>query len=63
MTAPHTPAALRSDEKAAIVLFCLGPERAEKLFRQMNAAEHRQFAHAFNRPMRRPLPSLPDPVR
>jgi flagellar motor switch protein FliG len=49
MTAPHTPAALRSDEKAAIVLFCLGPERAEKLFRQMNAAEHRQFAYAFNR--------------
>ena len=48
MTAP-TRAALRSDEKAAIVLFSLGRERAEQLFRQMEPAEHRLLAHAFNR--------------
>jgi flagellar motor switch protein FliG len=48
MTAP-TKAALRSDEKAAIVLFSLGRERAERLFRQMDGAEHRLLAHAFNR--------------
>jgi flagellar motor switch protein FliG len=46
---PSNTRALRSDEKAAIVLFSLGRERAEQLFRQMDAAEHRLFAHAFNR--------------
>lgn len=49
MTAPMTNSTLRSDEKAAIVLFSLGPERAQQLFGQMDAAEHRLFAHAFNR--------------
>jgi flagellar motor switch protein FliG len=49
MTVPSNRGALRSDEKAAIVLFSLGRERAEQLFRQMDAAEHRMFAHAFNR--------------
>jgi flagellar motor switch protein FliG len=49
MTAMITSAALRCDEKAAIVLFSLGAERAEKLFRQMDAAEQKLFAHAFNR--------------
>jgi flagellar motor switch protein FliG len=49
MIVPTTRAALRSDEKAAIVLFSLGSERAEKLFRQMDTGEHRLFAHAFNR--------------
>jgi flagellar motor switch protein FliG len=49
MMVPSNNAALRSDEKAAIVLFSLGRERAEQLFRQMDAAEHRLFAHAFNR--------------
>lgn len=48
MTAPITRAALRSDEKAAIVLFSLGTERAQQLFGQMDAAEHRLFAQAFN---------------
>ena len=49
MTVPSNTGALRSDEKAAIVLFSLGRERAEQLFRQMDPAEHRLFAHAFNR--------------
>jgi flagellar motor switch protein FliG len=48
MTAPITRTALRSDEKAAIVLFSLGAERAQQLFGQMDATEHRLFAHAFN---------------
>jgi flagellar motor switch protein FliG len=48
MTAPITRTALRSDEKAAIVLFSLGAERAQHLFGQMDATEHRLFAHAFN---------------
>jgi flagellar motor switch protein FliG len=48
MTAPITRTVLRSDEKAAIVLFSLGAERAQQLFGQMDAAEHRLFAHAFN---------------
>jgi flagellar motor switch protein FliG len=48
MTAPITKTALRSDEKAAIVLFSLGAERAQHLFGQMDPAEHRLFAHAFN---------------
>lgn len=48
MTAPITRSALRSDEKAAIVLFSLGAERAQHLFGQMDATEHRLFAHAFN---------------
>jgi flagellar motor switch protein FliG len=49
MTASITRAALRSDEKAAIVLFSLGSERAKQLFGQMDATEHRLFARAFNR--------------
>ena len=49
MTAPTTRAALRRDEKAAIVLFSLGSERAKQLFGQMDAAEHRVVARAFNR--------------
>jgi flagellar motor switch protein FliG len=48
MTAPIARTTLRSDEKAAIVLFSLGAERAQQLFGQMDAAEHRLFAHAFN---------------
>ena len=48
MTVPITRTALRSDEKAAIVLFSLGAERAQQLFGQMDAAEHKLFAHAFN---------------
>src|SRR5918996_2978794 len=48
MTAPISKTALRSDEKAAIVLFSLGAERAQRLFGQMDATEHRLFAHAFN---------------
>jgi flagellar motor switch protein FliG len=48
MTAPITKTTLRSDEKAAIVLFSLGAERAQALFGQMNASEHKLFAHAFN---------------
>jgi flagellar motor switch protein FliG len=48
MTAPITRTALRSDEKAAIVLFSLGAERAQQLFGQMDATEHRLFAQAFN---------------
>ncbi len=48
MTAPITRAELRSDEKAAIVLFSLGTERAQQLFGQMDAAEHKLVAHAFN---------------
>jgi flagellar motor switch protein FliG len=48
MTAPITRTALRSDEKAAIVLFSLGTERAQQLFGQMDVSEHRLFAHAFN---------------
>lgn len=48
MNAPIARTALRSDEKAAIVLFSLGAERAQQLFGQMDAAEHRLFAHAFN---------------
>jgi flagellar motor switch protein FliG len=48
MTAPITRTALRSDEKAAIVLFSLGAERAQQLFGQLDAVEHRLFAHAFN---------------
>jgi flagellar motor switch protein FliG len=48
MTAPIIRAELRSDEKAAIVLFSLGTERAQQLFRQMDASEHKLFAHAFN---------------
>jgi flagellar motor switch protein FliG len=48
MTAPITRVALRSDEKAAIVLFSLGAERAQQLFGQMDPAEHRLFARAFN---------------
>lgn len=47
--APPAERVLRSDEKAAIVLFSLGPERAEKLFRSMDASEHRRFARAFSR--------------
>ncbi|MGH6945505.1 MAG: flagellar motor switch protein FliG [Geminicoccaceae bacterium] len=49
MTVPFEGQPLRSDEKAAIVLFNLGPDRAEKLFKRMEEAEHRRFAHAFNR--------------
>jgi flagellar motor switch protein FliG len=49
MTAPITRPALRSDEKAAIVLFSLGSERAKQLFQKMDAAEHKLFARAFNR--------------
>jgi flagellar motor switch protein FliG len=49
MTAPTTRTALRSDEKAAIVLFSLGTDRAGQLFREMDAAEHKLFAQAFNR--------------
>ena len=48
MTIPITRATLRSDEKAAIVLFSLGAERAQHLFGQMEPAEHRLFAQAFN---------------
>jgi flagellar motor switch protein FliG len=48
MTAPITRAALGSDEKAAIVLFSLGAERAQHLFSQLDATEHKLFAHAFN---------------
>jgi flagellar motor switch protein FliG len=48
MTVSTTRTALRSDEKAAIVLFSLGAERAQELFGQMDAAEHKLFAHAFN---------------
>jgi flagellar motor switch protein FliG len=49
MTGPVTRPTLRSDEKAAIVLFSLGTERAQQLFDQMDASEHKLFAHAFNR--------------
>jgi flagellar motor switch protein FliG len=48
MTVPITRTALRSDEKAAVVLFSLGAERAQQLFGQMDVTEHRMFAHAFN---------------
>jgi flagellar motor switch protein FliG len=48
MTAPIIRTTLRGDEKAAIVLFSLGAERAKQLFGQMDATEHRRFAHAFN---------------
>jgi flagellar motor switch protein FliG len=48
MTAPIARVALRSDEKAAIVLFSLGAERAQHLFGQMDPTEHRLFARAFN---------------
>ena len=37
------------DEKAAIVLFSRGPDRAETLFKRLDESEHRRFAHAFNR--------------
>jgi flagellar motor switch protein FliG len=40
---------LKNDEKAAIVLFSLGPERAEQLLKRMDQAEHRRFAQAFYR--------------
>ena len=45
---PSCSRELRSDEKAAIVLFSLGTERAQQLFGQMDASEHKLFAHAFN---------------
>jgi flagellar motor switch protein FliG len=48
MTGPVIRPTLRSDEKAAIVLFSLGTERAQQLFDQMDASEHKLFAHAFN---------------
>lgn len=40
---------LEPDQKAAIVVYSMGPERAEKLLRRMDERDHRRFARAMNR--------------
>jgi flagellar motor switch protein FliG len=49
MIAPTLEPTLQDDEKAAIVLFSLGPERAERFLKRMSRSEHGCFAHALNR--------------
>jgi flagellar motor switch protein FliG len=43
------PAPLASDEKAAIVVYSLGVERAEKVLSRMDESDYRRFARAMNR--------------
>lgn len=46
----HGPAgALAADEKAAIVVYSLGPDRAEKVLSRMDESDYRRFARAMNR--------------
>ena len=40
---------LATDEKAAIVVYSLGPERAEKVLSRMDESDYRRFARAMNR--------------
>ncbi|WGF87624.1 flagellar motor switch protein FliG [Marinivivus vitaminiproducens] len=49
MSLPMPPSPTASDEKAAIVLFSLGPERAEALFRRLDSRQQHAFARALHR--------------
>lgn len=48
LTVTPGPRQLRGDEKAAIVIYGLGPERAERLFGRMDKDDLRRFAHALH---------------
>jgi len=46
---PSARRALAPDEKAAIIVYSLGAERAEKLLSRMDESDYRRFARAMNR--------------
>jgi len=49
MSALSRRATLASDEKAAVIVYSLGAERAERLLSRMDESDYRRFARAMNR--------------